>query len=66
MSTVTEKVQIQLDNSDGTLPVDTTTVEISREVHYNGQVVYRINGRKVTRTYVIQILFMFAKRVHSK
>ena len=43
------KVVIQFDNSDGTMPVDTTTVTISREVYRNGQSVYRLNGRRMSR-----------------
>jgi chromosome segregation protein len=50
------KVVIQFDNSDGVMPVDTTTVTISREVYRNGQSVYRLNGRRVSRTQVIEVL----------
>ena len=52
------KVVIQFDNTDGTMPVDTTTVTISREVFRNGQSVYRLNGRRMSRTHIIETLSM--------
>ena len=52
------KVIIQFDNSDGTMPVDTTTVTISREVYRNGQSVYRLNGRRMSRAYITETLSM--------
>jgi len=52
------KVVIQFDNTDGHIPVDTTTVTISREVHRNGQSVYRLNGRRISRTYILEVLSM--------
>ncbi len=50
------KVIIQFDNTDGRMPVDTTTVTISREVYRNGQSVYRLNGRRISRAYILEIL----------
>jgi len=50
------KVIIQFDNTDGRIPVDTTTVTVSREVHRNGQSVYRLNGRRISRTHILEIL----------
>jgi len=50
------KVIIQFDNSDGVMPVDTTTVTIGREVYRNGQSVYRLNGRRISRQHVVEIL----------
>ena len=50
------KVVIQFDNRDGRIPVDTATVTISREVHRNGQSVYRLNGRRTSRTYILEVL----------
>ncbi len=50
------KVIIQFDNSDARMPVDTTTVTISREVYRNGQSVYRLNGRRISRTHILEIL----------
>ncbi|MCJ7469636.1 chromosome segregation protein SMC [Candidatus Bathyarchaeota archaeon] len=52
------KVIIQFDNTDGRMPVDTTTVTISREVYRNGQSVYRLNGRRISRTHSLEILSM--------
>ena len=52
------KVVIQFDNSDGMMPVDTTTVTISREVYRNGQSVYRLNGRRMSRGHIIETLSM--------
>jgi chromosome segregation protein len=54
------KVIIQFDNSDGTMPVDTLTVTVSREVYRNGQSVYRLNGRRITRTHMLEMLSMAA------
>jgi chromosome segregation protein len=50
------KVIIQFDNADGRMPIDTTTVTISREVYRNGQSVYRLNGRRISRAHSIEIL----------
>jgi chromosome segregation protein len=52
------KVIVQFDNSDGLMPVDTTTVTISREVYRNGQSVYRLNGRRMSRSHVTETLSM--------
>ena len=52
------KVVIQFDNSDGRLPTDTATVTVSREIDQEGHSVYRINGRKVSRAYAMEILSM--------
>jgi chromosome segregation protein len=50
------KVIVQFDNSDGRLPTETSTVTVSREIDQNGQSVYRINGRRVSRSYIIETL----------
>jgi chromosome segregation protein len=52
------KVIIQFDNTDGRVPVDTTTVTVSREVYRNGQSVYRLNGRRMSRAQIVEILSM--------
>ena len=54
------KVIIQFDNSDSIMPVDTLTVTVSREVFRNGQSVYRLNGRRISRTHILEILSMAA------
>jgi len=50
------KVIVQFDNTDGRMPVDTVTVTISREVYKNGQSVYRLNGRRISRGHILEIL----------
>jgi chromosome segregation protein len=52
------KVIIQFDNTDGRMPVDTATVTISREVYRNGQSVYRLNGRRISRAHILDVLSM--------
>jgi chromosome segregation protein len=52
------KVIIQFDNADGRIPVDTVTVTVSREVYRNGQSVYRLNGRRISRAHILEILSM--------
>jgi len=52
------KVVIQFDNSDGIMPVDTVTVTVSREVYRNGQSVYRLNGRRISRAHTLEVLSM--------
>jgi chromosome segregation protein len=52
------KVVIQFENSDGRMPVDTATVTISREVYRNGQSVYRLNGRRISRAHNLEVLSM--------
>jgi chromosome segregation protein len=54
------KVIIQFDNTDGIMPVETSTVTVSREVYRNGQSVYRLNGRRISRTHIIEILSVAA------
>jgi chromosome segregation protein len=54
------KVIIQFDNTDGTMPADTTTVTVSREVYRNGQSVYRLNGRRMSRQHIIEVMSMAA------
>ncbi len=52
----TAKVVIQFDNSDNLLPVDTGTVTISRELNNAGQSLYRLNGRRISRSHILNIL----------
>lgn len=52
------KVVIQFDNSDGRIPIETSTVTVSREVFRNGQSVYRVNGRSFPRTRVLDMFSM--------
>jgi len=50
------KVTIQFDNNDNRIPVDTRTITISREAHDDGHSVYRLNGRRISRTHIIDLL----------
>jgi chromosome segregation protein len=52
------KVVMQFNNSDGLIPLDTSTVTVSREVYKNGQSVYRLNGRRMSRANVVDTLAM--------
>ncbi len=52
------KVILQFDNKDGRIPVETNTVTVSREVYRNGQCVYRLNGRRMSRTNINNLLSM--------
>jgi len=52
------KVVLQFDNRDGRIPVDTNTVTISREVFRNGQCVYRLNGRRISRSNIHNMISM--------
>ncbi|MEM1515557.1 MAG: chromosome segregation protein SMC [Candidatus Bathyarchaeia archaeon] len=50
------RVVIQFDNFDGRIPVETATVTIAREIDKNGESIYRINGRKVPRAHLLEVL----------
>lgn len=52
------KVIIQFDNTDHRIPVDTNTVTVSREVNRTGQSIYRLNGRRISRTNLLDLLSM--------
>ncbi len=52
------KVVIQFDNSDNRFPTDTATVTLSREIDQEGQSIFRINGRRVSRSYAMEVLSM--------
>jgi len=52
------KVTIQFDNSDSRIPVDTTTVTISRDAYEDGHSVYRLNGRRISRSSIVDLLSM--------
>lgn len=49
-------VSIQFDNSDRRIPVETDTVTISREFRKGGEGVYRLNGRRISRRQLTDIL----------
>ncbi|WP_283170578.1 chromosome segregation protein SMC [Curtanaerobium respiraculi] len=50
------EVELVLDNSDGTLPVDYTEVSIGRRMYRSGESEYLINGAIVRRMDVLDIL----------
>ncbi len=50
------EVSLHLDNTDGSLPFDRKEVIISRSVDTTGKSVYRVNRKRETRTYVLDIL----------
>jgi len=52
------KIIIQFDNSDNRIPIDTSTVTVSREITRTGQSVYRLNGRRATRSRIADMLSM--------
>ncbi|MCW4035523.1 MAG: AAA family ATPase [Candidatus Bathyarchaeota archaeon] len=54
----TAKIVLQFDNLDNRLPVDTQTVTISRELNRAGQSLYRLNGRRISRAHILNILSM--------
>src|SRR2546426_244820 len=49
-------VAVQFDNSDRKLPVDSDLVTISREFSKGGEGIYRINGRRLSRKQVQDIM----------
>ena len=49
-------VAIQFDNTDRRLPVDADLVTISREFRRGGEGIYRLNGRRVSRKQLTDIL----------
>ena len=50
------EVSIYLDNTDNMLPFDRKEVIISRSVDASGKSVYRVNRKRETRTYVLDVL----------
>lgn len=50
------RVAIQLDNSDRRIPVDTDAVSVSREVSNDGTSIYRLNGRRVPRSQLVDVM----------
>jgi len=49
-------VGIQFDNSDRRIPVDATLVTISREFRRGGEGIYRLNGRKISRKQLTEVM----------
>ena len=49
-------VSIQFDNSDRRLPIDSEAVTISREFRRGGEGVYRLNGKRISRKQLTDVL----------
>lgn len=49
-------VSIFFDNEDGSFPIDKKEVIISRKVDKSGKGVYRVNNKRETRSYVVDLL----------
>ncbi|MCZ2846247.1 MAG: hypothetical protein O2U61_07130, partial [Candidatus Bathyarchaeota archaeon] len=49
-------VLLQFDNKDRRIPADTDLVSISREFYKNGEGLYRVNGRRVPRKQLLELL----------
>jgi len=50
------EVSLHFDNGDNTLPINSTTVVISRRVDRSGKCVYRINKRRASRQEIVDLL----------
>ncbi len=50
------RVEIAFSNDPKEFPIEAAEVVISREIHTNGNSVYRINDKKVTRTEIVDLL----------
>jgi len=49
-------VAVQFDNHDRRIPIDSEAVTISREFHRGGEGVYRLNGKRISRKQLTDIL----------
>ncbi|MHA1606222.1 MAG: chromosome segregation protein SMC [Candidatus Freyarchaeota archaeon] len=49
-------VSLYLDNTDRRIPVDSDTVVITRQVDLDGRGTYRLNGRAVSRSQIVDLL----------
>jgi len=52
------RATVHFDNSDRKIPVDSDTVEITREMSEHGESIYYLNKKKTTRSQVIDLLDM--------
>ncbi len=50
------EVDLVLDNSDGTIPIEFTDVVVTRRMHHNGESEYLLNGSPCLRRDIIDIL----------
>ncbi|MBS7655471.1 chromosome segregation protein SMC [Candidatus Bathyarchaeota archaeon] len=58
-------VAIQFDNSDRRIPIDSDLVTISREFSKGGEGVYRINGKRISRKQLTDLLSSASIQVNS-
>ncbi|RLJ03124.1 MAG: hypothetical protein DRP11_01640 [Candidatus Aenigmatarchaeota archaeon] len=56
-------VSLYLDNSDGSIPGEGPEVKITRQVNRDGNSLYKLNGRTVTRKTIVEILS--SARIHA-
>ncbi len=49
-------VNIQFDNHDRRIPIDTDVVTVSRYIHADGTSIYRVNGRRYSRSSLLDVL----------
>jgi len=49
-------VAVSFDNSDRRIPIDSEAVTISREFRHGGEGIYRLNGRRISRKQLTDIL----------
>jgi len=52
------RASVHFDNSDRKIPVDSDTVEITREMNEHGESIYYLNKKKTTRGQVLDLLDM--------
>jgi len=50
------RVTLQLDNADRSIPVDSDLVTVTRELRDDGENVYYLNGKKVTRGGLMEVI----------
>jgi chromosome segregation protein len=58
-------VAIQFDNSDRRIPIDAELVTISREFSRDGEGIYRINGKRISRKQLTDLLSSASIQVNS-
>ncbi|MEM2227567.1 MAG: chromosome segregation SMC family protein [Candidatus Bathyarchaeia archaeon] len=58
-------VAIQFDNSDRRIPIDADLVTISREFSKDGEGIYRVNGKRVSRKQLTDLLSSASIQVNS-
>ena len=50
------RASVHFDNSDRKIPVDSDSVEITREMDENGENIYYLNKKKTNRTHILDLL----------